>query len=138
MAVNVHLVHHTLIDDAWPQIAPLLRKSQRRVANSIGMDDLKHDLEARGQQLWAVKVEDKLKAVILTTILKHPRRSVLRITHIAGSEMKVWMEGALATLVEAAQALGCDAIDAEGRLGWIKHASKCKFKEVSRTYEMEI
>jgi hypothetical protein len=52
--------------------------------------------------------------------------------------MQEWLMPALNVIKDAAKKLGCDTIEADGRLGWAKHAPKCGFKEITRTYELEI
>lgn len=126
------------IDAAWQEAAPLVRLAQRRVERNIGMADIYEDLTLGRVCLWLVRVGDKLKAVILTDIVKHPRRSVLRVLMIGGSGMSEWLDQGIETMKQAAKLAGCSAIEADGRLGWARIVPQRGFREISRAYEMEI
>jgi hypothetical protein len=138
LPVKVSLVQRDRVDMVWAVVSPIVAMSQRRVANDVGLDEIRGDLINGGQQLWLITVGDKLTAVIITMIIQHPRRKILHLSHIAGMHMKVWLEDALDTMVEVAEKMGCSAIEANGRLGWSKHAAKLGFEEKSRVYEMEL
>lgn len=126
------------IDAAWQEAAPLVRLAQRRVERNIGMADIYEDLALGRVCLWLVRIGDKLKAVILTDIVKHPRRSVLRVLMIGGSGMSEWLDQGIETMKRAAKLAGCSAIEADGRLGWARIVPQRGFREISRAYEMEI
>jgi hypothetical protein len=126
------------IDAVWSEAAPLIRLAQKRIERSTGMADIYGDLTSERTMLWLVRIEDKLQAVIITEIAKHPRRSAWRILLIGGSGMSEWLEYSIEAMKRAAKIAGCSAIEADGRLGWAKIAPRCGFKEVTRAYEMEI
>ena len=126
------------IGAVWKDAAPLIRLAQRRVARNMGMSDVYNDLIGGRVCLWLVKVEDKLRAVILTEIAQHPLRSVLRILMIGGSGMSDWLDQGIEAMKQAARLAGCSAIEADGRLGWARIVPQRGFREVSRAYEMEI
>jgi len=104
----------------------------------MDLDDLYNDLKIGEQQLWLVKLQDELKATMTTVLEIYPKRKVLRIMLIGGRDMHLWLQDALHVIKAAAQRLGCKTIEADGRLGWAKHAPRCGFKEIARTYELEI
>ena len=136
--IAVKLVPKDRVEMVWPAVSDFVALSQARVSDNIGLDDLRGDLIRGGQQLWLVTKEDKLTAVIITMILQHPRRRIFRIAHIAGINAKDWLHDALAVMKDAAGKIGCEAIEAEGRPGWAKHAKKMNFRETHRVYEMEL
>lgn len=102
------------------------------------MADIYEDLTSGRNMLWLVRVEDKLKAVIVTEIAQHPRRRVWRVLMIGGSGMSEWLDDGIEAMKRAAKLAGCSAIEADGRLGWAKIVPQRGFKEISRAYEMEI
>jgi hypothetical protein len=126
------------VDAIWHDVAPLVRLSQRRIERNAGMADIYDDLIAGRAMLWTIKSEDKLRAVVLTEIAQHPRRRVWRILHIGGSGMSEWLDQGIEAMKRAARIAGCEAIEADGRLGWAKIVPQRGFREVSRLYEMEI
>lgn len=126
------------VDAIWHDVAPLIRLSQRRIERNAGMADIYDDLIAGRVMLWLIRSEDKLRAVVLTEIAQHPRRRVWRILHIGGSGMSEWLDQGIEAMKRAARIAGCEAIEADGRLGWAKIVPQRGFREVSRLYEMEI
>lgn len=136
--VSIVLVPVNQLDEAWVDAAPLIRLSQRRTRSYEGMEDIYDALTAKKQQLWLVRVEDKLKAAAVTAIEQHPRKRILRILHIGGKDMRMWQMDGLNALKFAAKHAECDAIQGDARLGWVRKIPENTFKEVSRVYEMEI
>ena len=136
--VSIVLVPINQLDEAWQQAAPLIRLSQKRTSSYEGMEDIYDALAAKKQQLWLVRVEDKLKAAAVTAIEQHPRKRILRILHIGGRDMRMWQMDGLEALKFAAKHSECDAIQGDARLGWVRKIPHNTFKEVSRVYEMEI
>lgn len=126
------------IEAVWEEAAPLIRLAQKRIERNAGMADIYEDLTTGKTMLWTVRIEDKLRAVFVTEVAKHPRRSAWRILLIGGSGMSEWIDQGIETMKRAARIAGCSAIEADGRLGWAKIAPRVGFREVSRLYEMEI
>lgn len=126
------------VSAVWSEAAPLVQLAQRRIERNVGMADIYEDLTSGRNMLWLVRVEDKLKAVIVTEIAKHPRRRVWRVLMIGGSGMSEWLDDGIEAMKRAAKLAGCSAIEADGRLGWAKIVPQRGFKEISRAYEMEI
>lgn len=126
------------IDAVWNEAAPLIRLAQRRIERNVGMADIYDDLTTGKAMLWTVRIEDKLRAVIITEIAKHPRRCAWRVLMIGGSGMSDWLDHGIEAMKRAARIAGCSVIEADGRLGWAKIVPQRGFREVSRAYEMEI
>ena len=136
--VSVLLVSPNQLEDAWRNAAHLIRLSQKRIDDYEGMADIYDNLMSNSQQLWLVTVEDKLKAALTTVVEQHPRKRILRVLHIGGFDMATWFEDVLTALKVAATRMGCKAIQGDGRLGWVKKVPQYGFKEVTRSYEMEL
>jgi hypothetical protein len=126
------------LDTEWRNAAPLIRLAQKRIERKASMQDVYDEIERGQNQLWIVRKEDRTTAAMTTTIEQHPRATVFKILLIGGFDMQEWLMPALNVIKDAAKKLGCDTIEADGRLGWAKHAPKCGFKEITRTYELEI
>lgn len=126
------------LDDVWPIAAPLIDLARRRFSSKMDLEHLHDDIRSGAQQLWLVSQQDSIKAAMTTMVEAHPKCKVFRIMLIGGRDMHLWLQGALHVIKAAAQRLGCKSIEADGRLGWVKHAPKCGFKEIARTYELEI
>ena len=126
------------IDAVWREAAPLIRLAQKRIERNAGMVDIYNDLMVGRTMLWTIRIEDKLRAVIITEIAQHPRRRVWRVLMIGGSGMSDWLDNGIEAMKLAPKLAGCSAIEADGRLGWAKIVPQRGFKEISRAYEMEI
>lgn len=126
------------IDAVWNEAAPLIRLAQKRIERNVGMADIYDDLTAGKAMLWTVRIEDKLRAVIITEVAQHPRRCAWRVLMIGGSGMSDWLDDGIEAMKRAARIAGCSVIEADARLGWAKIAPRVGFREISRTYEMEI
>lgn len=126
------------LDDVWPIAAPLIDLARRRFSSKMDLEHLHDDIRSGAQQLWLVSRQDSIKAAMTTMVETHPKCKVFRIMLIGGRDMHLWLQDALHVIKAAAQRLGCKSIEADGRLGWVKHAPKCGFKEIARTYELEI
>lgn len=86
------------------------------IAYAHGEFDLEHiysELYAGNMQLWPC--ED---AVIITQIIKYPKRSVLHVL-LAGGDMEE-LEYMHNPIVAWARAHGCSAVSISGRPGWTK------------------
>ena len=138
MMISTSYVPAWQLEHVWDEAKPLLELAQRRIAGKMTIDDIHTNLKLSEQQLWMVRVDGKAMAAITTTLEVHPQCKLMRIMLIGGQKMPLWLDQSLCVIKEAARALGCKTIEADGRLGWAKHAPKCGFKEVTRTYELEI
>lgn len=126
------------LDQIWPSAAPLIDLARRRFSSKMDLEHLRDDIKTGAQQLWLVTRQDKVSAAMTTMVETYPKSKVLRIMLIGGRDMHLWLQDALHVIKAAAQRLGCKTIEADGRLGWAKHAPRCGFKEIARTYELEI
>jgi hypothetical protein len=136
--VSIALISKSEVDEAWRDAAHLVRLSQKRVESYTGMADIYEQLLVGGMDMWTISVEDKLKAAAITATVKHPRKRVLKVVHIGGFDMGLWIDEFIAALREVAHQLECSAIHADCRSGWAKVLPQRGFKEVTRVYGLEI
>jgi hypothetical protein len=135
---TVSYVPANLMHLEWDEAAPLLDLACARLSDKMGLDDLFGDIQSGAQQLWVVKVDGKTRAAFTTMVDAHPRCSILRVMLIGGRDMRLWRDNAFRVIKDAAQRLGCKAIEVNARLGWAKYAAEYGFKESARIYELEI
>ena len=126
------------LDQQWPKVGPLLDLARRRFPRKMDLDHIYDEIKSGGQQLWVVWVGEEMKAAMTTVLETHPKCKVLRVMLLGGRDMRVWRHSALHVIKAAAQRLGCKTIETDARIGWVKHAQKYGFKEIARTYELEI
>ena len=136
--VSISLIAKSDVEDAWRDAATLVRLSQKRVDDYTGMADIYDDLLRGEMQLWTVKIEDKLKAAVVTMVEQHPRKRILRVMHVGGFDMGLWLDPLISALQDGAKQVGCKNIIADCRIGWAKKLPARGWKEAARLYELEI
>ena len=136
--IGVFYVTPGQLEAEWRNAAPLIRLAQKRVEHKNSMDDVYAELEAKNHQLWVVKKNGVTKAAITTMVERFPQSDVFVIMLIGGFDMQEWYDHALNVMKDAAKRLGCKTLEADCRLGWSKYAKQYGFREVTRTYELEI
>jgi hypothetical protein len=117
--VDVFPIAPDMIEDVLETVRPLLRKAQRIVDRDVGLGF----------------IEDELRE---GASIMHPKRKTLKIELMGGTNMKDWIDEALAVLTIIAIDAECDAIEADGRKGFEKIAGGMKFKPFYTHYELEL
>lgn len=104
----------------WPQISallePLLAEDGLYVATDILAEHLKGE-----KKIW-VAWHGKVLAVFVTQIVTYPRKRVLGIPYIAGSQMELWKDKFIEVSEAYAKAMGCHRIAGSQREGWVRVA----------------
>ncbi len=126
------------IDEVLDDAIELLATAIRRQEHNATIEDVVEDIRGGGAILWLIYLEDKLTAALTTCVVKHPRRTTLKIEFMGGTHMSHWMDEAIDTLAELSLKAGLDGIEADGRKGFDKYVGGSKFREVYRHYEMEL
>lgn len=126
------------LDDFLDDAIKLLTPAIRRQEHNATVEDVIEDIRGGGAVLWCIYLEDKLTAALTTCVVKHPRRTTLKIEFMGGTRMDEWMDETIATLSELARRAELDGIEADGRKGFEKYVGASPFREVYRHYEMEL
>jgi hypothetical protein len=116
----------------WHEVEPVLRKAVERFDTGLTTDDVLAEVQSRDAQLWALNHGD---GYLITRISQRTKYSVLEVPYVAGKNMGDWLDDALNTLTEFAQANGCAYIEGYGRRGWMK---KTPLKEHYITMRMAV
>lgn len=116
----------------------LIAPAVERQAHNASMKDIAQDIITGGSLMWVVHIGDTLVAAITTCVVKHPRRTNLKIEFIGGSRMSEWIDEGIKTLANVATDAGLDALEADGRKGFEKISQKVNFKPIYTHYEMEL
>lgn len=125
-------------EEYMPKCMELIAPAVMRQSNNVTLDDIEDDIRGGGSVMWAVHVEDTLVAAITTCVVRHPQRNTLKIEFMGGTGMKNWVRKALDVLTGLAKKAGLDAIEADGRKGFEKHAGPLAFREIYTHYVMEL
>tara|TARA_Y100000310_G_scaffold329437_1_gene399276 strand:- start:2364 stop:2711 length:348 start_codon:yes stop_codon:yes gene_type:complete len=89
-----------------------------RTGGRYHITDLIDAVQAMNMQAWGVLSEGAAKGLVLTEIIKYPRKKSLRIFGLAGEDFDAWHEMAVAELTTFATQHECAMIEAGGRPGW--------------------
>lgn len=117
---------------------PLLKASILRNHRNVSLEDVCEDIIGGSSLLWAVYMDDTLIAAFTTCVMRHQKRKTLYIEYLGGVDMKIWIHAALNVLKDVATRAGLAAIEADGRIGFARHAKNFGFEETYRHFEMEI
>lgn len=135
--VRIYYVPRASIDDHWPAILELLAPAIEREARNIGPEHVYDDIAAGNSLAWVVEVEDKLVGSFVTSLVQHPRRRTVSIDYLAGSGLSEWVDEALSAVKISAKQCGAQAIEGNGRDGWIQVARKLGFERRWSHFELE-
>jgi hypothetical protein len=136
--VRIYYVHEDSLDRYWPTILELLAPAIERESRNIGPRHVYEDIAAGNSLAWVVELEDKLVGSFVTSLVQHPRRRTVRIDYLAGSELSKWWAEALSAVEMSAKQCEAQAIEANGRDGWIQYARKVGFERRWSHFELEI
>ena len=116
---NVALVDVDKVASIWEEVYPLLEKAQVYAAGELDTQDYFAMIESGDMQLWIAEDDGGIFAMMLTEFVQYPRKKVMRIVSIGGSEMHRWMKY-FPALEAAALSVGCTGFEVFGRKGWLR------------------
>lgn len=71
---KLHPIQSEFVDNVWPEVEPMVDRCLRKIREfRWNADDIKHYLQEKEMQLWAVSDEKGLCGIIITQILVTPR-----------------------------------------------------------------
>jgi hypothetical protein len=107
----------------WPQIEKLLAPILAEEGCFLPIDVLSQHI--RGEMLiwvaWDTK-SPEIDAVMVTQILRFPRKIICGIPYICGKNMKAWEDRFIAESERHAKAAGASQMSGGFREGWVKVA----------------
>jgi hypothetical protein len=112
-------VDPALIDRLWPDLLPFLEPAIARCGGLYLPEDVKEFCVDTKMQLWAVVRDDAIAGALVTEVVVYPRRKCLWIAFAGGAGIHDCPE-ITDILADWAAMLGCTAIRAEGRRGWVR------------------
>lgn len=131
------------VDLVQEEIEPLLERAASRSQGFYSIYDLLGFIYGKSHQLWIYTEEDKIKAIVLTTILESLKKRVLHLQFASGVEDAHTMNDSVVDeitdeLENFAVVNKCDAIHIEGRRGWKKVMGSRGYLEIAVVLEKEI
>lgn len=130
------------VADWWPRLAPFI-DSAIEYAHGTTSTVLLRQRCAPGadRPCWAFAVADgdEVIGAAVTEDVTHPGGlHALHVIALGGRRFDEWVDDFNAMLRRAAYALGCEAVTASGRRGWVQKLRRLGWKEESVTVAMEI
>jgi hypothetical protein len=105
--------------ESWFAIAPLLLKATRRTGCYEPIDLLKGAMAGR-YGIWLCETNGKIDAAIVTEVVNYPRKRILEMMFVGGSNMRAWLPEAVCVFDRHARQCGCSHICSLGRAGWAR------------------
>ena len=115
------VLQHIPTEDApkwWPTLGGFVNKAARRYRKDYHLDDMRQAIFDGDAALFGVFVNSAPMAAIVTSEMIYPKRDIMMIELVGGSEMRLWFDDAIDQLTDFAQAGGYHAIISQARLGW--------------------
>ena len=116
---RIALVSPEDVSVVWPSILEYVEEVVSHSQGEATSDHYYEELTSGTMQLW-VSIEGKeVLACMITQIAPYPNKQVLRIIALGGVEMDKWIHF-LPDIEHWAMNIGCTALEAWGRKGWLR------------------
>lgn len=130
MSYLIRGIPHQLIERMWPFAEPYVKRALDHAAGEITPDDLKNGCLNRDIQLWMVSKDNRVVGAATTEIIVYPNKKHCRVITIAGSQFEDWVDQMDAALADWAASIGCDALEAHVRKGFVKRLATLQYKHL--------
>lgn len=138
MSVQVQYIPTEDVRHWWPTLGGFVNKAARRYVKDYDLGDMKEAIFAGDAALFGVFHNLQPVAAIVCSEESYPKRRLLRIELVGGSNMAKWFDEAVDQLAKYATNADFDAIVSQARLGWRNFAKKAKFKQTAVAYERDL
>lgn len=110
-------LHHALMqgDEDWPEVEAALSNNE--------------------QQLWAVMDGNAVIAAAVTRIALTRGGEVVEVYLVGGDDFRRWIAALNDTIEVSAREIGCVAMRAYGRMGWLKTLGRLGWKAKTLAFE---
>ena len=107
------------INVVWDRISEYIQQVVDHSRGEATLEDYYEHLSTGNMQLWLAVDKENILACMVTQIAPYTSKRVLRIIALGGIEMERWLEF-LPDIEHWAMNMGCTALEAWGRKGWLK------------------
>lgn len=106
----------------WGIAGPMLDTAIAHSDGNLWLVDVLYRILGGQDQLWIAEDGGKIVACAVTQILAFPRKKLLSLPFVAGTNLDAWKhhEG---MLIEYAKANGCVGLEGYARQGWARRAT---------------
>lgn len=135
----VSLVPHWAVKQEWPKVAPMLKRATDMSEGRYELEDLEYKLLSGEFHLWVVMEPDlNIIAAITSTFTIYPQCKALAGQFLGGDRLGEWQDMFIDTFKSWGIENQCQIIEFTGRAGWKRALEPNGFREVFRTYQMEL
>lgn len=117
----------------WPVAKAFLDPALARADET--WDQVEADLASNAEQLWAVMDGSSVIAAAVTRIAQTCRGEVVEVYLVGGKDSPRWLAALDAQIEQASRDIGCIAMRAYGRQGWVAPLGKLGWKQSFVAYE---
>ncbi len=119
-------IRNTEVLRYWPALEPYIELALSYSLGEYEACDVLAALEAGRMQAWAVAQDGDLLCVVVTEVIRYPRRIVVNLLFGAGEQMTAWRP-LIETLKAWALERGAHEVRVIGRPGWERALSNFGF-----------
>ena len=132
------LVPAAYVDDVWPAVKPFIEEALQYGQGKYELDDVYSLLTTYNYPLWIAFDDEGIKGAVITRFVQYPRKKYLVVEFCGGKDGWNWKSPMLAILKAWARDNECDAIEAGGRVGWVRVFRPEGSKLVSQSFEIGV
>ena len=136
--IEVSMIPSQYVDTCWEKIEPFAEKAAKYTYGRYSSKNLYDMVKDGDHQLWVAYEDKDFKGAVLTNIMEYPQRKVLCMGFCGGENIAEWKDPMLALLRRFAKDMGCDSIEAFGRLGWANIFKNDGYQKQWITFELPI
>ncbi len=134
---KLHGILHSHVDEAWPDVAPIIEKAIQYTDGKYNLDDILKGVKSRELQLWTASREEKVTSAMVTKIVQYPQAKTLLMMIYAGEHTRN-MTQFLQPIYAWAKELGCTDVNIYGRAGWERVLNDQGYKKVFTVLGMKL
>lgn len=136
--MQLSLVPHEHVPSVWPQVSKYLEDAVKLTNGRYEIDDVIDLLINRGYMLWIAFDDEGIKGTLITFVQDYPRKKYLYLMFCGGIEGDKWMRPGIDLLKRFAADIGCDGLEATGRLGWTRVFKEDGIKSRWQIFELPL
>lgn len=119
MDYNIKGIPPQAVSDLWRFAEPYVKRALDHTYGEVSADDLKQMCGTSNAQLWMISKGNRIMGAGTTQIVIYPQMKVCRIITLAGAEFDEWMDMTHMNLELWAETMGCTAMEAFCRRGFV-------------------
>lgn len=123
------------IDTVWDKASGLIEKSLQ-LSGRHDKEDIHEGLVAGRFQLWIAAVDGKIVAACISGLVPYPKRPMLNVLFLGGTQMDKWLADLIDKLKRFAVHNELNGIEFAGRKGWLRALDKFGFQDKAVLMEL--